>query len=66
MSMKKKSAVHLHICPLFALEIPSTLPKRRPISQKTECIVADALRDENVIGPFADAVSALRALRAAT
>ncbi|MFH0770846.1 MAG: type II toxin-antitoxin system RelB/DinJ family antitoxin [Candidatus Peregrinibacteria bacterium] len=46
--------------------IPFTLPKLRAMSPKTRKIVAEAIRDEDAIGPFADAESALNALHAAT
>jgi DNA-damage-inducible protein J len=44
--------------------LPFTLPALRRASKKTSAIVAQALADDDVLGPFTDAKSALKALYA--
>ncbi len=47
--------------------LPFSLPSLRNASPKTRAIVAEALKDEeDALGPFNDAQSALKALYAAT
>jgi DNA-damage-inducible protein J len=45
--------------------LPFQLPALRRVSPQTQKIVADALAEETVLGPFQDADSALSALHAA-
>lgn len=46
--------------------LPFPLPALRRISPKTAKIIAEALAEDDALGPFDDAKSALKALYAAT
>ncbi|MFA4875311.1 MAG: type II toxin-antitoxin system RelB/DinJ family antitoxin [Candidatus Peribacteraceae bacterium] len=46
--------------------LPFSLPALRKASSKTRKIIAESMMDENALGPFDDAKSALKALYAAT
>lgn len=66
LGLDTSSAIRLFYAQVaFSQTLPFSLPALRKASPKTRRIIAEALKDEAILGPFDDAESALKALYAA-
>jgi len=67
LGLDTSSAIRLFYAQIaLSQTLPFSLPALRQASPKTRKIIAEAMADEDALGPFDDAESALKALYAAT